>query len=62
MIFIIEEVLMSDEEIFAIGINNEYYYVKSYKEAQELLTEKTGKEISTDFVFDVFNNDKDYYI
>ncbi len=53
---------MSDEEIFAIGINNEYYYVKSYKEAQELLTEKTGKEISTDFVFDVFNNDKDYYI
>lgn len=53
---------MSDEEIFAIGINNEYYYVNSYKEAKELLTEKTGHQISDDFIFEIFNNDRDHYL
>jgi len=53
---------MSETEIFAIGVNDEYYYVDSYEEAKDFLTRKTGKEVSVDFVLDIFNNDQCYYL
>lgn len=50
------------EEIFAIEINNKYYYGNSYEEIRQILTNKFKKEISIDFVWDVFNSTKENYI
>lgn len=50
------------EEILAIEINDKLHYMSTYKEAQQFLIDELGKEISIDLVFDIFNNDRYYYL